>query len=72
MSMIPHLDGSAYQDFLPGKLIIPLLTIPIEGALSKDLDILTTPYPECDRLLEIVVEVVRLPILDIVGELHVT
>jgi hypothetical protein len=37
--------------------------------MAEDLDILSTPDPEGNRLLERVVEVVRLPVLDVVGEL---
>jgi hypothetical protein len=65
------LDKSSYQYLLSSKIIIPLLTISIQGSLAKDLDVLTTPNPECDRLLEIIIEVVRLPICDIISELHV-
>jgi hypothetical protein len=58
-----------YQNFEPSKSVIPSLTIAIQSSTTVNLDVFTSPYPECDRLLEGVIEVVRLPVLDIVGEL---
>jgi hypothetical protein len=63
------LECYAHQNFHASKGIVPLLTIAIESTLSEDLDVLTTPHPESDRSLERVVEVVCLPVVDIVGEL---
>lgn len=37
--------------------------------MAKDLDVLSSPNPEGNRLLERIIEVVRLPVLDVVGEL---
>jgi hypothetical protein len=35
-----------------------------------DLDVVATPFPEHDRLLEGVIPGVLLPVLDIIGELN--
>lgn len=51
------------------KLIVPYLTVTIQSTLAEDLNILTTPPPEGNRILVIVIEVVRLPIGNIVCEL---
>lgn len=56
---------------MPGKCIVPLLAISIQDTTPEDLDVLATPSPEGYRFLEIVVEVIALPILNIVGELFV-
>jgi hypothetical protein len=69
MSFRTPLECYAHQNFHASKGIVPLLAIAIESTLSEDLDILTTPHPESDRSLERVVEVVCLPVVDIVGEL---
>lgn len=61
--------SSTYQNLFTGKCVIPLLSITVQGTLSKDSDILTTPYPEGDGFLEVVVEVVGLPVIDVIGEL---
>lgn len=69
----PHFfQDSAHQNFQAGKGIVPLLAIAIKSTLAEDLDILTTPNPESDRFLERVVEVVCLPVVDIVGELFMS
>jgi hypothetical protein len=60
----------SYQNLLAGKRIIPFLAIAIERAVAKDLDVLAAPHPEGDGLLEIVVEIVGLPVGDVIGELH--
>lgn len=60
----------AYQDLLPSKFIIPFLSIAVQHTTSEDLDVLTTPAPEGDGFLEVVVEVVGLPVGDVVGKLH--
>lgn len=57
---------------MTGKLVVPLLAVAIQSAVAEDLDILTTPNPEGDGLLEVIVEVVGLPVVDIVGELSVS
>jgi hypothetical protein len=59
----------SYKNFLPSKPIIPSLAIPIERSRPKDPDILSAPFPERDGILERVVEVVVLPVSDIVREL---
>lgn len=60
----------SYQDLHACKLIVPLLSISIQHPTSKDLDILATPAPESNRLLKAVVEVVGLPVGDVIGELY--
>ena len=59
----------AYQNLLSSKLIIPFLPIAVQHTTPEDLDVLTTPAPEGDGLLEVVVEVVGLPVGDVVCEL---
>jgi hypothetical protein len=59
----------SYQNLPASKGVVPSLTISIQSTLAEDFDILATPHPECNGLLESVVEVVRLPVLDIIGEL---
>lgn len=61
----------SYQNLATRELIVPFLAITIESSLSEDLNVLTTPDPKGNRLLERVVEVVRLPVGDVVGKLHV-
>lgn len=69
--IIDHLHAAmqTHQDLTTRKRIIPRLTIAIQSPLSENLNVLTTPDPESDRLLKVVIEIVRLPIFDIVGEL---
>lgn len=52
------------------KAIIPCLPIAIESARTKYLNISTTPFPESDGFLERMVEVVALPVSDVVRELE--
>lgn len=61
--------GVTYQDLLPGKFIIPFLPIAVQHTTPEDLDVLTTPAPEGDGFLEVVVEVVGLPVGDVICEL---
>jgi hypothetical protein len=63
--------GVAYQNLKSSKRIIPLLTVSVQSTLAEDLDVLSTPSPKGDRLLEGVVEVVCLPIVDIIGKLRI-
>lgn len=58
-----------HQDFTTRKCIVPCLAIAIERAVAEDLDILASPHPESDGLLEIVVEVVGLPVINVIGKL---
>lgn len=51
------------------KAVPPCLTIPIDDPGTVDLDVLSAPDPERDALLEGVIEVVGLPIVDIICEL---
>ena len=62
----------AYQNLLSSKLIIPFLPIAVQHTTPEDLDVLTTPAPEGDGFLEVVVEVVGLPVGDVVCKLHTT
>ena len=59
-----------HKNFQTGKAVVPSLTVAVQSSLAEDLDVLSTPDPEGNRLLEGVVEVVLLPVLDIIGELH--
>lgn len=55
---------------MTGKLVVPLLAVAIQSAVAEDLDILATPNPEGDGLLKGIIEVVGLPVVDVIGELH--
>lgn len=59
----------ADQNFAASEAVVPRLSIPIHRAFAIDLDILSTPDHKCDTLLEGIVEVVVLPVFDVVGEL---
>jgi hypothetical protein len=59
----------AYKNFLSCKTVPPSLAVSIESSCAENLDVLAAPFPESDGLLEGVVEVVVLPVCDIVGEL---
>lgn len=72
LALILYCDVASYQNLLACKIIIPLLTIAIQRALAKDLDILPAPNPERDGFLEIVVEVIGLPIFNVVGKLYLS
>lgn len=52
--MLPSHDSwdPTHENFPASKGIIPLLTIAVESSFAEDFDILTTPDPERDRLLE--------------------
>ncbi len=58
-----------YQDLSTCKSIIPSLAISIDYTSSIDLDIFASPFPPRDRVLERVVEVIVLPVCNVVGEL---
>lgn len=58
-----------HQDFTARKGIVPRLAIAIERAVAEDLNVLTSPDPESDGLLKIIVEVVGLPVIDVIGKL---
>lgn len=60
-----------YQNLKAGKAIIPSLAIPVQNTSTENLDVLASPLPKCDRLLERMVKVIVLPISDVVGELSI-
>lgn len=62
----------AHQDLTTSKAIVPCLTITVHRSLAVDADVFATPDHESDTLLERVVEVVALPIRNVIGELHVS
>lgn len=59
-----------YQNLAAGKAVIPCLTIAVHRSFTIDLDVFATPDHEGDALLEGVVEIVVLPIFNIVSELE--
>src|SRR6266540_1446594 len=61
---------STYQYLRPSKSIIPSLAIPIQSPSTINLDIPSSPYPERDRFLERIIEIILLPVLNIVRELN--
>jgi hypothetical protein len=42
----PNQTGKTYQNFSASKAIIPCLSVSIQDTRAKDLDVLTTPFPE--------------------------
>lgn len=67
---ICKIEGSkTHQNFTAGESIIPSLAIAIQRSVAINLDVLASPFPERDALLEWMVEIVLLPVSDIVGEL---
>ena len=68
---VRDLRRRTHQNLTASEAIVPCLTITIHRSLTINLDILATPDHESDALLEGVVEVVVLPILNIVGELEI-
>lgn len=67
--MIGH-SWMSDQNLAASKAVVPRLSIPIHRAFTIDFNILSTPDHEGDTLLEGIVEVVVLPVFDIVGELY--
>lgn len=65
-------SGPPYQNLKASEAIVPRLPIAVQSSTTVNLDILSAPHPEGDRVLERIKEVVRLPIFDIVGELQTT
>lgn len=58
-----------YQNFTSCKTIIPSLPITVKNTTAEDLDVFTSPFPKRDGLLEWMVEVVALPVSNVVCEL---
>lgn len=58
-----------YENLKSCKPIIPGLAITIKCSGPKDLDVLAAPLPEGYRLLEWMIEIVVLPVCDVVCEL---
>lgn len=69
MPVIKKQETIAYQDFVSSEVVVPGLSVAVQDAFTKYLDVLAAPDPEGDRLLEVIVEVVILPIINVVGEL---
>lgn len=57
------------QDFPAGEAVVPGLSIAVEGSGTVDPYVLSSPDPESDGFLEVVVEVVVLPVTYVVGKL---
>lgn len=60
---------TTYQNLAASKAIVPRLTVAIHRSLTIDLDVLTAPDHESYALLEGIVEVVVLPVFNIVRKL---
>lgn len=58
------------QNLAASKAIIPRLPVPIHRSFTENLDVLSTPDHEGDTLLEGVVEIVILPVFNVVGKLY--
>src|SRR4051794_36931623 len=59
----------SYQNLPASKGVVPGLTISIQSTLAENFDVLATPNPEGNGLLESIVEVVCLPVLNIIRKL---
>jgi hypothetical protein len=57
------------QYFGAREAVPPCLTVAIDHTFTIYLDVPATPNPKCDALLEVVVEAISLPVLDVVGKL---
>ena len=53
----------------PGKFVPPPLPIAVENAITVDLDVLSTPFPKHEAVLEGVTERIGLPVGRVIGEL---
>lgn len=67
--MIDHIRVTD-QNLATSKAVVPCLSIPVHRAFAIDSDVLSTPDHEGDTLLEGIVEVVILPVFNVVGELY--
>lgn len=57
------------EDLPACELVVPPLAVSVQHARPEDLDVFAAPYPEGDGFLEVEVEVVALPVGDVVCEL---
>jgi len=57
------------QDLEPRELVPPPLTIAVQRPVAKDLNVLATPFPEHDAVLEGVMKGILLPKGRVVGKL---
>lgn len=58
--------GNSYEHFQTSKAIIPCLSVPIERSIPENPDVLPSPLPERNALLKGMIEVVVLPVLDVI------
>lgn len=58
------------QNLQTGELVPPPLAVPIENSLAVDGNVVTSPLPEHERVLEGMRERIGLPVWRVVGELH--
>lgn len=68
----PSLSVAIDHTFAVDLDIPGVMSVLQEADSGYSVYLLATPHPESDALLEIVVEVVRLPIFDVVRELQLT
>lgn len=64
-----HFLFQTHQNFHSSEAIVPRLPVAVQCTLAEDLNVLPTPDPKGDRLLEGVVKVILLPVFNVVGEL---
>jgi hypothetical protein len=57
------------KNFTASETIIPCLTVAIQRTITIDAYVLAAPNPEGDGFLKGIVEIVRLPVCDVVGKL---
>ena len=65
-------SGNIYKHFESSKSIVPFLSVTIESSSAEDSNILASPLPERNTLLEWMSKVVVLPVLDIIRELDLS
>lgn len=69
MAILWRLLFQTHQNFHSSEAVVPSLPVAVQCTLAEDLDVLATPDPEGDGLLEGVVKVILLPVFNVVGEL---
>lgn len=68
----PKIRIISSQNLAALKLIPPPLTITVQSSSALDLDVLASPLPEHDAVLEGMMEGVLLPVLSVIGELDLS
>lgn len=68
-AILCHFLFQTHQNFHSSEAIVPRLPVAVECTLAEDLDVLATPDPKGDGLLEGVIKVILLPVFNVISEL---